>query len=884
MNFRLRRLIALKRWARQSGASFSSWQVAKGLPNLAVSLPNFTLSFAFIVGTSLGFAQMASPSRPETAGASIEGVVTAVGPQGQADAVPGVLVTLAGPSQANDPQTATTDAAGRYIFVKLAPGNYTVDVHPEGFKPFTESIALAPGSAKTQNISLELDKVIEKIEVRDKAAAVTTQSADSTATISNRQFTTLPIPEQKYTAILPLLSEVIQTRDGKFNFKGAPENQGMLLVDSVQTVDPVTGSFSIPIPLDAIQSMSVTNTPYNADAGGFSGGLTTIETKPPSGDWHYGVMDFIPGFRGKSGHLAGLAQLTPRLYFGGPLLKNKLNFSEAFTYDVNRTPVRGLAWPNDETELQGFDTLTSFQAFLSPQHLLSVNVTGFSNRDQFADITPLIPQTASSDEGQRGAWIGVADSYQFSSGALLNTMFRYSRFDSNAHGEGPQDMLITPEGWGGNFFNAWSRTANQFELLPAYKFPLKQWRGRHELKVGVDISHRSYHGTSYSHPIQLLRQDGSLAEQFDFHGGGRLQAQDTDVAEFVQDNWMLNDRLALDVGGRFSSQSIGRSAAFAPRAGLVYAPGADRKTVIRAGGGLFYGRVPLLAADFLQNPTRVASFYGESGSLLQPPIVFQNTYLDQAPGGAFVPVGRDLHTSPRNFTGNFEVDRQILRGMVFRASYLYSQTQNLYVVNPVQGLTGGSSLLGLANNGGSHYHEFEASLHYHPTERSELNVSYVRSHARGDLNALSDVYVPLEEPVIRPNFSSNLMQDTPNRVITSALVPLPWEITVSPLLDIHTGLPYSEVDTFQNYVGTPNAERFPTFVALNLKIYREFEISSLPFLSRFKGRKLRFGVYSINLTNHSNMLDIYNNVASPNFGRLVGFEHRVSGLVIDVVN
>ena len=43
----------------------------------------------------------------------------------------------------------------------------------------------------------------------------------------------------------------------KLNFKGAPENQGMLLVDSAQTVDPVTGSFSIPVPLDAIQTLSV---------------------------------------------------------------------------------------------------------------------------------------------------------------------------------------------------------------------------------------------------------------------------------------------------------------------------------------------------------------------------------------------------------------------------------------------------------------------------------------------------------------------------------------------------------------------------------------------------------------------------------------------------
>ena len=153
--------------------------------------------------------------------------------------------------------------------------------------------------------------------MRDKAAAVSTESTDSTATVSTRQFTTLPLAEQKFTAALPLVPGVVRTRDGKLNFKGAPENQGMLLMDSAQTVDPVTGSFSIPIPLDAIQTMNVNKTPYGAEYGGFSGGLTAIETKPPAGDWHYEVMDFVPGFRGKSGHLVGLSELTPRLFFGG---------------------------------------------------------------------------------------------------------------------------------------------------------------------------------------------------------------------------------------------------------------------------------------------------------------------------------------------------------------------------------------------------------------------------------------------------------------------------------------------------------------------------------------------------------------------------------------
>jgi hypothetical protein len=262
----------------------------------------------------------------------------------------------------------------------------------DGFKPFVASVALHPGDARIQNVSLELARVMQKIEVPDKATVFAPEGTNSTARTSTGQFISLPLEEQKFTAALPLIPEVVRTRNGTLNFKGAPEEQGMLLMDSAQNVDPVTGSFSIPIPLDVIQTMDVNETPYGAEYGGFSGGLTAIETKPPSGDWHYALMDFIPGFRGRSGHIVGLSNLTPRLFFGGPLVKNKLNFSEAFTYDLNRSPVRGPAWPHNETKLQGFDTFTSFQAVLSPRHLLSVNINGFSNRTQFADITALIPQ------------------------------------------------------------------------------------------------------------------------------------------------------------------------------------------------------------------------------------------------------------------------------------------------------------------------------------------------------------------------------------------------------------------------------------------------------------------------------------------------------------
>jgi hypothetical protein len=878
------RLSVTTGWVQKRYLGFSSWRIENYRLSAVVRSGILTLFFVLTVAGSSGFARVPDSGEPEPATASIEGVISVSGQQEHSEPIPGVRVTLTPASPSSRSFSATTDDAGRYQFGELASGGYTLEASLEGFETMNKNVELERGQARVENIGLELTKSVQKIEVHDKPAAVATQGAASTATINSRQFTSLPLAEQKFRAVLPLVPGVVRTWDGKLNMKGEAENQGMLLVDSAQMVEPVTGSFSIPIPVDDIQAVNVDKAPYNAEYGGFSGGLTTIETKaPPSDRWQFGVMDFIPGIRGKEGHLVGIGSSTPRLFFGGPLLKNKLNFSEAFTYEVRKKPVRGLAWPDNETKTQGFDSLTTFQAVLSPRHLLTVSVNGFSNRRQFADISALVPQTASSDDGQRGVSVGASDTYQFSSGALLSTVFRYTRFDSNAHGQGPEDMLISPEGWGGNFFDKWTRSANQVELFPMYQFALKEWHGRHQLRAGVDFNHRSYSGTDQSHPIQLFRQDGSVAEQINFQGGGLLSAQDTEVAEFLQDDWRINDHLSVNLGGRFSTQSIGRSAAFAPRGGFVYAPGQDHKTVIRGGAGLFYAQVPLLAADFLDNPERVVSLYGLNGSLIAPPVAFQNAYVTQLPGDGFAQTGRNLDSSPRNFTGTFEVDREIRRNVMLRVSYLYSHTQDLYFVTPLAATSGSRSLLGLANTGGSFYHEFETTVHYKAGERSEFNVSYVRSQARGDLNTLSNLYVPFETPVIVPNVTSSLAANVPNRLVSWSAIGLPASFTLSPVVDVHSGLPYSNVDTYQSYVGGANGQRYPTFFSLDLKIYREFPLH-LPFLGNLKSRKLRFGVYSLNLTNHSNPLQVYNNVTSPYFGHFVGFQHRVNGFVIDIVN
>jgi hypothetical protein len=816
---------------------------------------------------------------------SIHGTLTAT-QEDASSGLAGITVKLTAEPPDGSPLTADTDDAGHYEFKNLKPGTYAISISQPGFKPFTKSLSLNAGEAAVVDIHVELQTVTEKVEVSEQTQSIATEdvSAPSVA-LTQRQLISLPTAQEKIREVLPVTPGVVKTQDGKLNFKGADENQSLLIVNSARTTDPVTGSFAVPVPTDAVQSFAVYKTPYNAGLGSFSGGLTEVETKPPDEGWSYRLKSFIPSVLGKNGSMVGLQEATPGFDFSAPLIKHKLLFSEIFQYDMKKRTVRGLPWPFDISKKQGFSTFSTLEAILSKTHLVTLTVNAYPLRVQHADINALVPQPASNDLDQKGVTLGLTDRYQFSTGAIFSTIAQYTRFDSNAHGQGLADMLLTPEGWGGNFFNQWSRRGKEFQLVSAYQFAEKHWLGRHELHVGVDFDHRSYVGLSSSNPVQILRQDRTLAEEITFLPGAVQSASDSAVAEFIQDHWVLDSHWALNLGARLSSETNGWSAALAPRAGLAYSPGKEGKTVIRTGVGLFYSLLPLLAGNFTANPTQVITPFDTAGLPSGLPVTYTNVYV----GGLNPLTASGLptrpETTPRNLTWNVEMEHELRKNLLLRVGYIDSHTTYLFAVIPFTAAPGGQSFLALTNTGSSHYREMESTVHFTFHRTDEINVSYVWSRTRGDLNNLSAVFIPFEQPVIRPNVYGILPYDVPNRVVTWGIISLPKSFKFSPIADLHSGYPYSNIDALQNYVGTPNGQRFASFFTLDVKIYRQFRI---PFLGaehgRGKSHHVRLGFYSLNVTNHGNFNAVYNNVTAPSFGQFAGFLDRREGAVIDFVD
>jgi hypothetical protein len=822
-----------------------------------------------------------TPNPANGPGTSVKGTVTTQ----NGDVLAGATVKLAKNPPIGNPATTVTDDNGHYEFNNLLSGNYSISVEGTGFKKMERAVLLKDEEHSVQDFSLKVETVAETVQVSGMATIISTESSSApVSVVTNTQLVTLPTQQEQVQEVLPITPGVVRTLDSKLVFKGSDENQSLLVINSTRNTDPVTGSFGITVPTDAVESFAVYKTPYDAGLGSFSGGLTTIETKSPADSLDFNVTKLGLTILGKNGHMAGLGGANPSISFDVPLIAHKLLLSEAFQYEMKKTTVEGLPWPYDISKRQGFNSYTTLEAILATNHLLTLTVNAFPLRTDHIDISALIPEPASNSLNQNGEAIALSDHYQFTSGANLSTIAQYTRFDSTGHGYGTADMLISPEGYGGNYFDTWSRRGKEFQLLSTYEFSKKEWHGTHELRVGVDIDWRSYFGSTESRPIQILTEAGLLAETISFNSTPPQTPSDGVFAEFLQDHWLVNSHLSADLGLRLSTETKGWPVGPAPRVGLAYAPGKDEKTVIRAGAGVFYGVLPLLAANWADNPARTITQFNAAGLPIGPPVTYTNVYTAGLNPLSSTVLPSQPDTTPRNITWNLGAVRELHKNLQLDVGYLNSHTSYLFLVEPFTAASSANqSFMGLTNTGSSKYQELETSVRYTFRDSDQLKASYIWSQSQGDLNNLSTTMIPFAAPVIRPNVYGNLASDIPNRFVAWGIFSLRYKITFSPLIDIHSGFPYSSIDVAQQYVGAPNEQRFPTYFSLDMKAYRTFKI---PYLKgkNGNGHHFRLGAYSLNITNHGNFSTIYNNVASPNYGKLVGFLYRHEGMTLDFVD
>jgi TonB dependent receptor len=164
----------------------------------------------------------------------------------------------------------------------------------------------------------------------------------------------------------------------------------------------------------------------------------------------------------------------------------------------------------------------------------------------------------------------------------------------------------------------------------------------------------------------------------------------------------------------------------------------------------------------------------------------------------------------------------------------------------------------LSDRGSDFYKEFQIIGRYR-IHSSTLNASYVRSRAYGDLNDFNQFFGNDPQAVIQPNQRGPLNFDAPNRVLAWGEIAAPWKLTLAPVVDVHTGFPYSTINQYREFVGPRNELRFPRFVSADLQVLREIR---LPI--KEKHAQVGFGVF--NIFNRANYRDVQNDLDSYRFG------------------
>jgi len=395
---------------------------------------------------------------------------------------------------------------------------------------------------------------------------------------------------------------------------------------------------------------------------------------------------------------------------------------------------------------------------------------------------------------------------------------------------------------------------------------------------------------------------------------------------FAQDSWKINSRFTLDFGVRLDydvePSPLQKNAYLSPRLGLAWDPWGDQKTVIRAGGGIFYspvyyqvayvtnllndsgqfinqifktpldgvqapaaiwgagvaaGKLPFTAlteADI--NALGIATGQGSAGRVVfDADPDYKNNYAIQGSLGISRQIVQDL---------SLEVAYQVYRGVHIQVSHEVNY-QETGVVSPAFGPAFARIDPTIAQEniyksiGNSIYHGMTASLTKRFSNNFQFQANYTWSKAiddQTDFNSAFSAFIPnrldLERAVsafdIRHNFVANAVIRSPFKAGEGFLGHAFGDLTLSPIVFARSGIPFTlrigrdaNGDAHSLYDRPFGASRNTGRGDTFASV--NLRINKQFYINRDSGLRVEFIVEGQNLLNQTNFLAVNDVVCSP---------------------
>jgi len=452
-----------------------------------------------------------------------------------------------------------TSVDGSFVFDRVAPGIYGVEVSFIGFRPFLLSdIKVVPDSPTTLNVRLRSRALsLEEMIVTPGRFSILSDAPSAPQTLTRKEFEAMPFVGQDiYRAVSRLPGVTASDFSARFTVRGGDHDEILVSLDGLELYEPfhlkdLGGGVMSIVDVGLIQGVDLMTGGFPVEYGDKETAVLEMRTRTPREGAltraEIGIMQATIRAEGASDRIewmfsGRISHLDQAVQEFGPDGNFKPDFYDAFakvTFRLNpkhRLSVHGLMSADDLTA-----TDTTFDDFVSRY------ASGYAWATWHADYGATHVRTIAHADQLFHRRRGTERDNQQNVGAIADDW-------RNTHILGVKTDITV----GGN--------------------------DRHIPRLGVDLK---WARTEYDffRRIRLAPEPGSNVVSFETESS-LLSPDGIELGLYAGDKMRLSERVAVDAGIRFDRQSYTGDSRISPRAGIAFT--ADEKTALRAAWGQYY--------------------------------------------------------------------------------------------------------------------------------------------------------------------------------------------------------------------------------------------------------------------------------------------------------
>ncbi|HKO58415.1 MAG TPA: TonB-dependent receptor [Thermoanaerobaculia bacterium] len=567
--------------------------------------------------------------------------------------IPGATVVITD-TERNQIQSAVTSADGRYRFPPLPPGSYTLTATLGGMKTATRTLRLTVG--QVLEIPVTLSPTFEEIaDIFGAAPAVETTRTQVAATVTPEEVRELPLNGRNYLDLALLAPGVSRTNTGpsqRFAETSAVPGTGIsvstqrnlnnsFLVDGLSANDDAAELAGTFFSQEVIREFQVIRSAGVAEFGRASGGVINVVTRTGTnafrGDaYAFYRNDALDADNPLTGSRLPLDQKQYGVSLGGPLIHDRMFFfgnieqlrqrgGGVITIAPEAVPainarLDAAGYRGARLTTGAFDTtLDSTNVFLRADQNATAD-DQLTLRLNTYDVDSANARNAGGLNAlSRGAALGNRDRTLAANNLAVvskDTMAETRAQITRSRLQAPTNDTVGPAvniagiaSFGVATFSPIARDIDLYELAQNGSW----YRGEHAFKAGLDLLRNDVDITfpGALQGVYTFRDlpsflAGNYASYQQAFGEADTHQRNDNVAAFVQDEWRVTPRLTINAGLRYDVQRLPSLVHtdrdnLSPRLAVAWDVRGDGRSVLRAGAGIYYDRIPLRAvANALQ--------------------------------------------------------------------------------------------------------------------------------------------------------------------------------------------------------------------------------------------------------------------------------------------